>query len=337
MTPPPPAPSSTAAARRQHVLLFPLPYQGHITPMFRLAGVLQARGFAITVFHTHFNAPDASRHPEYRFVPVPDGLSGPAPVAVNDVVARILALNGACEAAFRDRLAGVLEEYSESGDNVACLIADVHLLSMVEVAKKLGVPTLTLRTGSAACFTAFLAYPMLCEKGYVPVQGMSLDHSQLDMPVSELPPHRVRDLLVLDGEDGHVLVQEYLAHAVAAVKASTGLILNTFDALERRELDRIRRDLDIPVFDIGPLHMFSPAAESSLLYVEHQWKVGFELGGELSRSGVEAAVRRLMTETDGDEMRARAGELKKAAVECTGKAGSSCLAIDKLVTHIMSL
>jgi hypothetical protein len=31
------------------------------------------------------------------------------------------------------------------------------------------------------------------------------------------------------------------------------------------------------------------------------------------------------------------GELKKAAVDCTGKIGSSRMAIDKLVAHIMSL
>jgi hypothetical protein len=34
-------------------------------------------------------------------------------------------------------------------------------------------------------------------------------------------------------------------------------------------------------------------------YVERVWRVGFELGGELERGGVEAAVRRLMTERDG--------------------------------------
>jgi hypothetical protein len=72
-------------------------------------------------------------------------------------------------------------------------------------------------------------------------------------------------------------------------------------------------------------------------YVEHVWRVGFEVGGELERGSVEAAIRRLMTGKDGAEMRARAGELKKAAAECTGKGGSSCIAIDKLVTHVMSL
>ncbi|PAN44235.1 hypothetical protein PAHAL_9G027100 [Panicum hallii] len=451
--------SAVQGGRRRHVLLFPLPYQGHINPMFRLASLLHAHGFAVTVFHTHFNAPDPARHPQYRFVPVPDGTSGPAPVAIEDVVAQILALAAACEPAFRDRLAAVLEEYSR--DAVACLIADAQLLPIFEVATKLAVPTLALRTSSAACFKCFAAYPLLCEKGYLPVK-----ESQRDMPVSELPPYRVRDLIGL-GDDSCGAGRELLARAVTAVKVSSGLILNTFDALERRELEDLRRDLAVPVFDIGPLHKFSPSGDSSLLrqdrsclewldarppasvlyasfgslacmsqrdleetawgiagsgvpflwvvrpgmvrgsahqmlpegfeaatrgrgmvmswapqeevlrhravggfwthngwnstmesvcegvpmlcrtyfgdqmgnarYVEHVWRVGFEVGGELERGAVEAAIRRLMTGEDGAEMRARAGELKKAAEECTSKGGSSCLAIDKLVAHMLSL
>ncbi|CAN6314642.1 unnamed protein product [Urochloa humidicola] len=463
---PPPAPAMAAESngihggRRRHVLLFPLPYQGHINPMFRLAGLLHARGFTVTVFHTHFNAPDPARHPEYRFVPVPDGTSGPAPVAIEDVVAHILALTAACEAPFRERLAAVLDEYS-ARDDVVCLIADAHLLPMVEVAKSLGVPTLALRTGSAACCACFFAYPMLFEKGYLPVK-----ESQRDMEVSDLPPYRVRDLIVL-GDDARGAVRELIARASTAVKVSSGLILNTFDALERRELEGLRRDLAVPVFDIGPLHKFSPAGDSSLLrqdrsclewldawpaasvlyvsfgslacitpqdleetawgiaasgvpflwvvrpgmvrgsaenllpegfeaatrgrgmvvtwapqeevlghaavggfwthngwnsttesvcegvpmlcrpyfgdqmgnarYVEHVWRVGLEPVGELERGSVEAAIRRLMIDKDGAEMRARAGELKKATEECTSKGGSSYLAIDKLITHMMSL
>uniref|UniRef100_A0ACD5XE30 Uncharacterized protein n=1 Tax=Avena sativa TaxID=4498 RepID=A0ACD5XE30_AVESA len=451
------------AGRRRHVLLFPLGYQGHINPMFRLAGILHARGFAVTVFHTHFNAPDPSRHPQYRFVTVPDGISGPAPVAIEDVVSHIFALNTACEAPFRDLLAAILDEYTR--DAVACLIADGHLLSMVQVATRLAVPTLVLRTGSAACFSCFLAYPLLIDRGYLPVQ-----ESELETEVSELLPYRVRDLMRVGSHD---LTRELLARVVAAVDASAGVILNTFDALERSELEKLRRDLTLPVFDIGPLHMFSPVTESSLLrqdrsclewldarptasvlyvsfgslacmssrdlvetawgiassgvpfiwvvrpglvpasveekettatrlpdgfeaatrgrgtvvawapqeevlrhpavagfwthcgwnsttesvcegvpmlcrphfgdqmgnarYVEHVWKVGFEVGGDLERSAVEAAIRRLVTGSDGAEMRARASELKKAAKECTGKAGSSELAIGKLVDHMLSL
>jgi hypothetical protein len=284
------------------------------------------------------------------------------------------------------------------------------------------------------------------------------------MPVSELPPYRVRDLILI-GDDEGGQVRKLIAHAVTAVKISRGLVLNTFDALERPELEGLRRDLAVPVFDIGPLHKFAPAGDSSLLrqdwsclewldrwppesvlyvsfgslacmssrdleetawgiaasgvpflwvvrpglvrgcaehhlpdgfgaatrgrgmvvawapqeevlrhravggfwthtgwnsttesvcegvpmlcrpyfgdqmgnarYVEHVWRVGLEVAGELERGSVEAAIRRLMTGRDGAEMRARAGELKEAAVECTGKGGSSCQAIDKLLEHMM--
>ena len=72
-------------------------------------------------------------------------------------------------------------------------------------------------------------------------------------------------------------------------------------------------------------------------YVEHVWRVGFEVAGALERGGVEAAIRRLVTGSEGAQMRARAGELKKAAKECTGEAGSSGLAIGKLIDHMLAL
>ena len=56
--------------RRRRALVFPLPFQGHIDPMMHLAGALHARGLAVTVLHTGFNAPDPARHPELAFVPI---------------------------------------------------------------------------------------------------------------------------------------------------------------------------------------------------------------------------------------------------------------------------
>ena len=82
---------------------------------------------------------------------------------------------------------------------------------------------------------------------------LSMDaESQRDMPVVDLPPYRVRDLPVI-GEDDGGLVRELLSRAMTAVKTSSGLILNTFNALERRELEGLRRDTAVPVFDIGAL------------------------------------------------------------------------------------
>uniref|UniRef100_A0ACD5WHW2 Uncharacterized protein n=1 Tax=Avena sativa TaxID=4498 RepID=A0ACD5WHW2_AVESA len=460
--------TATGGLRRRRVLVFPLPYQGHINPMFQLAGLLHARGFAITVFHAHFNAPDPSRHPAYDFVPLPDGMSAActddtAEPAVIATIKNIFAVNTSCEASFRERLAALLEAPG-ARDDVACLIADAHLLTLVDVARQQGVPTLALRTGSAACFRCFLANPMLCDKGYLPAQ-----ESQLDTPVRELPPYRVRDLMAISrNREEHDLTCKLLSRAVEAARTSTGFILNTFDALETDELATVRQDLGLPVFDVGPLHKISPAASSSILpqdraclewldaqapsvlyvsfgslanmsgadlaemawgianagqpflwvlrsdlvrgaarvtlpdgfdavtrergmvvewapqeevlahgavggfwthggwnstlegvcggvpmlcrpyfgdqmgnarYVELVWRTGLALEGELERSKVEEAIRRLMRSEEGGRMRERAQELKRRAAEAItdDAAGSSLLSIDKLVNHILSL
>jgi hypothetical protein len=137
--------------------------------MFHLAGLLHARGFAVTVFHTDSNGPDPSSHPEFDFVAVPDGMPA-AKQEVVKVIEHILALNRSCEEPFRERLAALLEAPG-ARDDVACLVADSHLLTLMNVARRQGVPTLALRTGSAASFLCFVAHPMLCDKGYLPPKG----------------------------------------------------------------------------------------------------------------------------------------------------------------------
>ena len=228
--------ATTGGPRRRRVLVFPIPYQGHINPMFQLAGLLHARGFAVTVFHASFNAPDPSHHPAYDFVPVPEGLPAAGPGTVVETLEHILALNGSLEAPFRERLSALLEAPG-AGDEVACLVADAHLLTLVGVARRLAVPALVLRTGSAACFRNFVANPMLCDRGYLPVSA----ESQLDAPVRELPPYRVRDLMGADSSSrhGHDLMCKLLSRAVEAVRASAGFLLNTFDALEAADLARL--------------------------------------------------------------------------------------------------
>ncbi|EER96107.1 hypothetical protein BDA96_02G088600 [Sorghum bicolor] len=253
--------------RRRRVLFFPLPYQGHINPMFQLAGLLHSRGFAVTVFHTDFNAPDKSRHPAYDFVPVPVVSDCLPPEGSSDAfqvtVQHILAVNRACEAPFRERLAALLssseseQQAQQEDDDVACLVADAHLLTLLDVARGLGVPTLVLRTGSAAGLRMFAAFPVLSDKGYQPAQ-----ESQLEAPVRELPPYRVRDLPSTTVAY-HGVISEVISRIVTAVTTSSGVILNTMDALESGELASLRRDLGVPVFDIGPLHKLSPAASST--------------------------------------------------------------------------
>ncbi|KAL6638992.1 hypothetical protein ACP70R_022722 [Stipagrostis hirtigluma subsp. patula] len=452
--------------RLRRVLMFPLPLQGHINPMLHLAGVLHARGLAVTVLHTRFNAPDPARHPELTFVAVPDVV--PAEVAASgDIGAVIHAMNAAAEAdewtAVRDVLASVLEDVDGQQPPAACIVIDANLAAVPKAAAELGLPTLVLATSGAACSGCLLAYPMLHEKGYLPPQ-----ESKLYMPVKELPPLRVRDLFYLSTSD-HDGFRKSIAQATEALKKSSGLLINTSDALETPELERLRQELEIPmVLAIGPLHkLYSRSTGSGFLdqdysciewldkqspksvlyvsfgslacvdsneflevawglansghpflwvvrlglvegldypdfpngfedaigsrgkvirwapqeevlahpavggfwthngwnstlesisegvpmickprfsdqmmnarYVEKRWGVGFELEGELERSKIEKAIKKLMMEREGDEMRDRAKELKKKVTDCLKTIGSSHMAIDKLVKYILSI
>ncbi|KAL6897254.1 hypothetical protein ACP4OV_006950 [Aristida adscensionis] len=256
-------------ARRARVAVFPLPFQGHISPALQLAGALHARGLAVTVLHTAFNAPDPARHPALSFVAVPDAVPEAVAGGGGNGIAKILALNAAMEASgrVRDALASLLrrsEEEDEEPRRLACVVIDSTLTAVQKAAASLGLPTLVLHTGGAACFRLFRSYDMLHDKGYFPAT-----ESNLDMPVKELPPLLVRDLFDPSKLPSKEIGPKILKLATETTTNSMGAILNTFDALEAYELGMIRDELpeSIPAFAVGPLHKLSScnSAETSLL------------------------------------------------------------------------
>nr|CAB3456161.1 unnamed protein product [Digitaria exilis] len=235
-----------AAAR---VVVFPLPFQGHITPALQLAGALHARGeLAVTILHTAFNAPDPTRHPGFSFVSVPDAV----PEAITGGgIAKILALNAAMEASGHVR-AALASLMAEAEPKLACLIMDSTLTAAQKAAAGLGLPTLVLHTGGAACFRLFRSYDMLHDKGYLPST-----ESNLHMPIKELPPLLVRDLFDPSKLPNKAIGQKILNLATETTTNSSGAILNTFEDLEPDELTAIRDELGhkgIPPFAVGPLH-----------------------------------------------------------------------------------
>ncbi|KAF7040568.1 hypothetical protein CFC21_050460 [Triticum aestivum] len=252
------APASGGARR---VLLFPLPFQGHINPMLQLAAVLHARGLRVTVLHSAFNAPDPTRRPVgYRFVTV--GASVPIADLVptgshGNFAEALLRINERLETPFEDSLRELLLE--EEGAP-PCLVVDSNLRGMQVVAHRLGVPTLVLRTGAAACLLAYMAFPALCDKGVLPPQ----DHLQLNMQLDGLHPLRQQDM-VFSATIPHETMSTLIERIVESSMCSSGVIINTFSDLEEAELQKIIDGMGVPVYAIGPLHKISLGAQSSLL------------------------------------------------------------------------
>ncbi|KAK3129356.1 hypothetical protein QOZ80_6BG0478260 [Eleusine coracana subsp. coracana] len=96
-----------------------------------------------------------------------------------DMAGVVTALNAIFAASFKDRLRKLLAD----GDGVRCVVTDVVWYSVQAAARELGVPALRLMTSSAASFRTFVAYPILLDKGYLPVQESCKEDT-----VHELPP-----------------------------------------------------------------------------------------------------------------------------------------------------
>ncbi|KAJ9175811.1 hypothetical protein P3X46_014325 [Hevea brasiliensis] len=238
------------------LLLFPLPLQGHINPMLWLANILYSKGFSIIIIHTKFNSPNPSKYPHFTFHSIPDGLlEGEASTA--DVVDLVTLLNVKCIRSFRDSLVKLLLEVKE--EPIACLITDADWYFTQAVADSLKLPRLVLRTSNISFFLVFGALPLLLEKGYIPIKD-----SQLEEPVVELPPLKVKDLPEIktrNVEDFYHLV----AGLVNESKASSGLIWNSFEDLERDALSKLYQDFPIPIFTIGPFYKYFSGTSSSSL------------------------------------------------------------------------
>ncbi|KAI9195328.1 hypothetical protein LWI28_013877 [Acer negundo] len=72
-------------------------------------------------------------------------------------------------------------------------------------------------------------------------------------------------------------------------------------------------------------------------YVSHVWRVGIELENVFERGEIERAIKLLMEEKEGEEIRQRASELKLELQLSVQKGGSSYNSLNELVELIMSV
>ncbi|XP_027336900.1 UDP-glycosyltransferase 76B1-like [Abrus precatorius] len=238
------------------LLLIPLPLQGHINPMLQLAHILHSNGFSITIIHTTFNSLNPSNYPYFSFCCIQDGLSQTESSSSN-LLDFIIALNIKCVTPFKECLTKLLCDLSVDEEPIACLISDALCYFTQAIANTLKLPRIVLRTGGVSSFVAFAAFPLLREKGYIPIQ-----ESKLEEALEELPPLRVKDLPMINTKEPEKYY-ELLCKLVNETKASMGVIWNSFEELESSALATLSQEFSIPMFPIGPFHEYFPTTSSS--------------------------------------------------------------------------
>nr|XP_028957490.1 UDP-glycosyltransferase 76C3-like [Malus domestica] len=137
-------------SKGRRVILFPLPYQGHINPMLQLANILHSKGFFIAILHTNFNSLNPSTlNTNFTYHSIPVDLTENE-ASIKDPTLRLSILNAKCVEPFRGYLAGSLSDDVNSEDPIACLISDPIFDFTRSVAESFKLPRIVLRTGGAA-------------------------------------------------------------------------------------------------------------------------------------------------------------------------------------------
>ncbi|KAM7270328.1 hypothetical protein ACFE04_029542 [Oxalis oulophora] len=238
-----------------HVLIFPLPAQGHVNSMLNLAELLVYSGLSISFLNSHHNHDRLAAHtnvlarfskyPNFQFQTISDGLpidhprTGESLMEVFDTLSKEIV---------RDKLVSF-------SPPVDCIIGDGSLGVIVEVAKELQIPIIHFRTISACCFWAYFCIPEMIEAGQLPFK----ENQDMDSLVKTVPGMetflRYRDLpSFCRASDLSQKNFQLVLRETQRSKETAGLILNTFEDLESPILSHIQRYCP-KIYTIGPLHL----------------------------------------------------------------------------------
>ncbi|KAL3647336.1 hypothetical protein CASFOL_008304 [Castilleja foliolosa] len=268
-------PATAADELPPHVLIFPLPMQGHINSMLKLAELLCLSNIQVTMLlstythgrlRRHANIESRfSRYAGFRVVSITDGLPEDHPRSGERTMEIVMSLLKVGGAEFR-KLMETTDALSDGGSRrrVSCLIMDGVLSFAIPVVEELGIPFIYFRTVGACSFWANYSFKEVIEAGEVPLKGKDEDKhefwkkEELDLIVTSVPGMegylRRRDLpafsRVSDVNDPgfQTIIRETRRTAL-----SKGLILNSFEDLEGPIMDQIRKPIP-NVYSIGPLH-----------------------------------------------------------------------------------
>ncbi|KAA8538103.1 hypothetical protein F0562_027711 [Nyssa sinensis] len=270
---------SLGLLEKPHALCIPYPAQGHINPMLKLAKLLNYRGFHITFVNSEFNHKRLlkSRGPDslngtssFQFETIPDGLPPSDADATQDIPSLCKSFTEHGLAPFKDLLCKVNDDASSSNaPPITCIISDGVMSFTLAAAQELGIPEVLFWTTSACGFMGYVQYPILIEKGLIPLKDESyMTNGYLDTVIDWIPSMkgiRLKDfpsfLRTTDHDDFMV---KFVLGEVERAKKASAIILNTFEELEGDVVNALSSMLP-PVYTIGPLHLILNQVDDSSL------------------------------------------------------------------------
>ena len=166
-------------SNKPHAVCVPVPVQGHLKAMLKLAKLLHHKGFHITIINTEFNhrrllkslGPNSlDGLPDFRFETIPDSLPDSNEDATQDLNLLADSIRNKFLAPFLDLVTKLNNE-----NPVTCIVSDGFMPFTTPAAKQLGIPIALFFTFAASSFMGFKQYPALVEKGLAPLKGETIE------------------------------------------------------------------------------------------------------------------------------------------------------------------
>ncbi|XP_024540483.1 UDP-glycosyltransferase 86A1 [Selaginella moellendorffii] len=243
--------SQGTSSPKIHVLAFPVPGQGHITPMMHLCKKIAARdGFIVSFVNVdslhdemikHWRAPSNT---DLRLVSIP--LSWKIPHGLD---AYTLTHSGEFFKATTEMIPALehlVSKLSLEISPVRCIISDYFFFWTQDVADKFGIPRIVLWPGSAAWTTIEYHIPELIAGGHVfpsltEAKKLVADESIVDIIKGLGPLHQADVPLYLQADDH--LWAEYSVQRVPYIRKASCVLVNSFYDLEPEASDFMAAEL----------------------------------------------------------------------------------------------
>lgn len=159
---------------KPHAVCMPLPAQGHIKAMLKLAKLLHSNGFHITFVHTEAiynyiltsSTPDALDGPDdFRFETLPNGQTDV------DISSFFISIRDDFAEPFA-KLVRRLNDPLSGVPPVTCIVSDSFTSFTLGVAAELGIPDVFFCSVSACSYLGMLQFEQLVERDLAPIKGM---------------------------------------------------------------------------------------------------------------------------------------------------------------------
>ncbi|MCL7038849.1 hypothetical protein MKW94_019623 [Papaver nudicaule] len=245
-----------------HVLIFPIPAQGHINSMLKLAELLCLSGINVTFVNTQQNHSRLLRNadvqsrfgqfPGFCFETISDGISASFSNPEDFITDLFDRLKNVIKPGFRELLTSNRLK-SDARGPVSCIIADGVLGFPIDVAEELGIPCISFRTISACCVWIFFCSQRLVENGDIPFKDEDMDRLIKSVPEME-SFLRCRDLpSFYRAKEVNTPNLDFVNTGTLYSVRAAAHLLNTFDDIEAPILSQLRSHCP-NLYTIGPLN-----------------------------------------------------------------------------------